>query len=591
MKKTPSPPTAVISERHLPWIVLAAGALVYLNALPGILFWDSEVLILNNVFLRSFRYLPEIFTTSVMAGGGSVTNYYRPIPVAFFLLQYQLWGTSPLGYHAVTILAHLAAAGLVFAWVRRLAGSARLAFWTALLFVLHPIQNETVNYVDHIEGILALIFGLLALILYTDKKRWLSLIPWALCLLCKEEGVVIFLFLALYRFLQPDSDQPDSRSLPERMRGMIHLWPQASILGVYIVLKLTVFNFLRLPIAEYGAQKGAYGELGLRLLTFAKALAVYAKLLLLPIGLHFDRDMNPVAGYGDAAAWVCLFGAVAVFILLWRSLGERDRAARVGRFGLLCTAAALLPYSGIVPFNNILAEHFLYIPTIGFFLALVVLAERHRSRLPVELAAGLLGGLLVFYAAQNLRRNRDWQDPSRLYETTLKGNPKSFRAANNLGAEYFRKGKLLAARRSFAQSLAAHSSYAPALNNIGAVEEAQGSMNAALHWYARSAESNPGYSLAHKNAAGIHLKLKRFPEAEAAARKAIEHYPLYADAWNLLGAALFNQRQHQEAVAALERSASIRPNKAAYLNLAAAYGSLGMSDKARAARERASRLR
>ncbi len=580
----------VISERYLPWIVLAAGALVYLNALPGILFWDSEVLILNNVFLRSFRYLPEIYTTSVMAGGGAVTNYYRPIPVAFLLLQYQLWGTSPLGYHAVTILAHLAAAGLVFAWVRRLSGTARLGFWTALLFVLHPIQNETVNYVDHIEGILALIFGLLALILYTDKKRWLSLLPWAACLLCKEEGVVIFLFLSLYQFLRPDADQADSRPLRERLRGMLHLWPHASVLGAYVILKLTVFNFLRLSITEYGAQKGAYGELGLRLLTFAKALAVYAKLLLVPIGLHFDRDMEPVSTYANLGAWACAAGAITVFWLLWRTLGDKDRSARTGRYGLLCTAAALLPYSGLVPFNNILAEHFLYIPTIGLFLALVVLAAKHHSRLPAELAAGLLGGLLVFYAAQDFRRNRDWQDPSRLYETTLKGNPKSFRAANNLGAEYFRKGNILDARRKFAQALAAHATYAPALNNIGAVEEAQGNLNAALHWYARSAKADPAYSLAHKNTAGIHLKLKHFKNAEAAANMALRHYPQYADAWNLLGAALFSQHRLDEAVEALERSAVLRPSRAAFLNLALVYRSLGMSEKERAARTAASRL-
>lgn len=579
-KTTAQEPEGPWTRSRLIGLLLLAGALCYASSLPGALFWDSEVLILDNVFLRGFSHLKDIWTTSVTAGAGELTNYYRPLPVTLLLLEYQLWGPNPPGYHAVSILLHLAVATLLFLWTERLAGR-KAAFWTALLFTLHPIQNETVNYADHFEGILAMLFGLSALLLRVDGRRAASLLALALALLSKEEGAVFFPIIALYERYRPINDDEASGPWSGRLMG---LWPESLLFLAYAALRLSVFNFLRLPIGEFGAQKGVYGGLALRLLTFPKALLVYLRLQVLPTGLHFDRDMPPASSLGDASAWAALGLGAAILGLLWRW------SSKAGRWGLLWFLAALLPYCGLLPFNNLLAEHFLYIPSAGMFLTAVLLAQGPLDRLPKALSGALIAALLGFYGVQGFHRNRDWQDPVRIYLTTLKGNPASYRAANNLGAEYFRKGRLADAKAAFDASLRANPAYHPALNNIGAVAEAEGRLPEALQWYLRSAQARPDYALAHKNAAGIWHKLGKPADTEKEARAALGAHPQYADALDLLAASLFEQGRKPEALEALLRSAALSPSRQTYMNLAILYAALGEKEKSQEARRSAEQI-
>ncbi|MBI5243844.1 MAG: tetratricopeptide repeat protein [Elusimicrobia bacterium] len=580
MKKPPRPVEVPQPLRgRLLALLLLAGAICYLNSLPGTIFWDSEVLILNNVFLRSFSYLSKIWTTSVMAGGGEITNYYRPLPVTLLLLEYQLWGAKALGYHVVSILLHLGAASLLFLWTEKLTRSRWSAFWAALLFTVHPIQNETVNYIDHFEGILALIFGLAALLLRRRGFRLCALAALGASLICKEEGAVFLPILALLELFRP-SDDPKAQDSRPWIARLWSLWPEVMLFGAYVLLRLTAFNFLQLQPLEFGAQKGAYASLGLRLLTFAKALLTYFRLLALPVGLHFDRDMAP-ASAADPAAWGALLLAGFILLMLWRL------SSKPGRWGILWFLAALLPYCGLVPFNNILAEHFLYIPCAGLFLTAALLGQRALASFPKPLAGAMLAALLGFYAAQNIRRNRDWQSPERIYISTLAGNPGSYRAANNLGAEFFRMSRLKEARAAFDAALRANPVYPPALNNIGAVEEAEGRLQEALEWYLKSGKAQPTYSLALKNASGLYLKLNRAADAQRLARDALAVQPEYAEAWQALGASLFNQGKKKEALEPLLKAASIAPTAEIYGNLALVYKSLGEKEKAEEARRRA----
>jgi tetratricopeptide (TPR) repeat protein len=514
-------------ERIWRWALLAAAlALVpYLNSLPGILFWDSEVLILKNVFLRSFSHLPEIWTTSVTAGGGEPNNYYRPLPVTLLLLQYQLWGPKAVGYHAVALAIHALNAGLLFLLARRLLGGLLggrwAALWCALFFAFHPVQNETVNYVDHFEGTLACSFGLAAVLTWLSGRRYVSASMFALSLLCKEEGAVFLPILAMHELLSAES----RRDLIARW---LRLWPHALVFGIYALLRMTVFDFLDLPFGQFSAQQGAYAPLGLRLLTFAKALATYLRLLVWPSGLHFDRDMAPASGWGDAAAWACAALCAAVLAGLWR-LAKGDFAAR---FGLAWFACGLLPYSGLLAFNNILAEHFLYIPSAGLLLALVSLL---RGALTSPGAVPAFAALiLAAFCAVNWRRNADWQDPARLYATTLQGNPKSFRAANNLGVEHFRSGRFPEAQAAFMAALRAKPDYAPALNNVGAVAEHFARYKEALEWYGRSAQADPTYYLARKNLAVLNLRGGRLKEAREHAEALARLYPGEPEAAEIL---------------------------------------------------------
>ena len=569
------------------WPALAAAA-AYANSLPGILFWDSEILILKNVFLRSFRYIPKILTTSVMAGAGEITNYYRPLPVLLFLLQYQAWGTSALGYHAVNVLLHAGNCALLFFWARSLGLTRDAALAAGLLFALHPLQAETVNYVDHQEGMLALLFGLSAL-LCRQRRPALSVFFWICCLCSKEEGVVFAPILCALEALRPEDGTPCAaglRGVLERLRPWrLH----ACVFVAYVALHLTAFNFLRLPLLHFGAQRGAYAVLPLRVLTFAKVLLEYLKLVVWPSGLHFDRDIARVSTIFDASAWRALSIDAFVFLVLWSAA----RPFWLARLGLFWFLAGLLPYAGILPFNNVIAEHFLYIPLAGLALAAAAAGDAAARRwLPDRRWswAPALALLLALWTASIWRYNRVWQSPITVYRTTLAGNPGSYRAANNLGVEYVRARQFPAAKEAFEQALRIRPRYAPSLNNIGAVVESQGKQEEALSWYQRSSEADPTYEPAHRNVAATLYRLGRHREALERARAALARHPEDVEALDVVGAASLALGDPASALKAFLQSGEISPCARTFENIARAYARLGRMPEASEMLRRAKRL-
>lgn len=531
-----------LEPAHYPWLAAGAAALAYVWALPGKIFWDSEVLILDNAFLRSFDYLPKIWSTSVMAGGGVATNYYRPLPVTLLLFEYQLWGARPFGYHLANILAHAVNAALVYFVVSRLAEDKRAALWTALLFALHPIQSETVNYPDHIEGMLALSFGLLSLLALERRAKWAAMLSFVCGLLCKEEAAV-FLPLMLGRAW-----------MKRKERRWADLLPSFGAFAAYAILRLTALNFLGLSWREWGAQKGAYAPLPLRLLTFAKALLVYFRLLALPFGLAFDRDIPPAASWHDPRAWAAALFCAAVLAALWVFSEEEGRA------GLAWFGIALLPYCGLARFNNILAEHFLYIPSVGLFLCLVLLIRR-LPRPGLRTTTALLTALFGGYALLAARRSLIWQQPEKLYLSTLAVNPHSYRASNNLGTLYFAQGRFDDALAQFQRAVADKPDYAVALNNLGAAYEAKGWRDAAAASYRKAVDLDPSYALARRNLANTMLQNYNFTGAEEQLREALKDYPEYDSAWKLLGVALYYEGRPAEARAALNRGYELVPDE------------------------------
>ena len=165
-------------------------------------------------------------------------------------------------------------------------------------------------------------------------------------------------------------------------------------------------------------------------------------------------------------------------------------------------------------------------------------------------------------------------------------DPKSFRAANNLGTVYFKQKRLAEARQAFGLSLQANPAYPPALNNLGATAEAEGKLGEALEWYLRSAAAQESYALAHKNAAGALQRAGRLAEAESYARTALRYHPEYMEAWHILGITLFQQGRRQEGLDCLLKARSIGEDLDLNRNLAIVYKTLGEPEKAEAARRR-----
>src|ERR1700726_4861310 len=157
------------SQREIvTFLVLSVLAfLPYANTLLNTFVYDDYFQVVENPYVHSFRYLREIFGTTVWSfqGAQGITNYYRPLMTFGYLLCYQIAGAVPFSFHLANILLNIVAVLLVFSVVRRLSGE-RIGLVAAGLFALHPLHTESVAWVAGGTDLELAVFYLLTILLY-----------------------------------------------------------------------------------------------------------------------------------------------------------------------------------------------------------------------------------------------------------------------------------------------------------------------------------------------------------------------------------------------------------------------------------------
>jgi hypothetical protein len=352
-----------------------------------------------------------------------------------FALDRALWGAWAPGFHATNGLCHLAVAWLVGALARAVGLAPGVALASALVFAAHPVQAEAVTYVSGRTDPLCALFVLLALLAWRRARAPLDRFALAaaaavvLALLAKEAAALVPLVL-LVPGAHPDV-RPPRPWLPLAVGALwLAAWSTGGGAGVHL------------------------GGLAERLPAIAGSALAYARLLVLPLGLHLER-FTPVPGWSPLAA----AGAWALVLALAAALVAAARRVPGGFFLLALGALAYAPVSNFVPVYPAIAgrtlftaEHFLYLPLVGLVpLAVGAVAalwpvSAARAR-PVVLATALaLWGTIV------VQRNRDWRDEETLFHTPTEPSP---RASGSTSAISAAAGRLAEAERLMARRVSA----------------------------------------------------------------------------------------------------------------------------------------
>ncbi len=188
------------------WIALLVLTAVTLGVYSVSLFngfvLDDEVIIVKNPLtlgltnLRTVLFSPDL-----------IKPYYRPLNRATYLLDYWIFGMSPMWYHAANILIHVLNVILVYVIGRRVLQNSPAAFVSALLFAVHPVNSEAVNFISARNTLLSLFFSLASFLSFMEAKekgvRWplLSALLFFCGLLSKETAFMLIAVIALYILL------------------------------------------------------------------------------------------------------------------------------------------------------------------------------------------------------------------------------------------------------------------------------------------------------------------------------------------------------------------------------------------------------
>ena len=507
-------------------LLLLLGMVVYANCLPNEMFWDDDDFILRNLFIQDWKYWPHFFTDNLLAGTSLMSNYWRPLVQIFFAAQWHLWADWAPGWHAIGILLHSINAALLFLLFRRLFHRPAAAFIAALLFLIHPVQTETVAYACS-QGdslvFLCTLLGLNTFVRYriTGKRSCYlgALACFALALMTKEIGIIFLPLLML-------CDGAYCRTMPgiwPRIRKMLlALLPFLAIAIIYALLRATLLYF--------GSAKDYYPErpdfqtnILVRTLTFLKAVPEYIGVLLWPAHLQFDRPfamadlrLTPMITLGAAL----LTGAGT---LVWKC----RNTAPIVSFGASWFLVTLFPYSNIpLIINSLFFEHFLYIPIAGLGLAAgwgaIVLFEHYPRQRTWLLTLGMTGILAL--AGRTIARNADWGNPVGFYEQIARNNP-SYRVLNNLRMEYAAKGRTADAECAYNKAIALDATNAVAYHNMGNLCRDTQRDKDAIHYFEQAIAVQKNFIFSYKSLAQLYLNAKDY----ANARRVLEQYFQYAD--------------------------------------------------------------
>ena len=432
----------------------------YANSFSAGLVLDNSVLIGQDVRLRgwSWENLHEIFTRNYW-WPYLESDLYRPLTTLSYWGNYTMLGNglNPGGYHAVNFLLHWANAWLVLVIGRRLTGRLGLAGLAAALFAVHPVNVESVtNIVGRADllATLSILFGGWCYMRAGAAARWRKA-AWlgamglsALAgVLTKESAVMIVAFVLLYDWIWRWPGLPGNGwrgrlgvALKEfGLKGYVALAPAVGLIwGIrhWMMKNTPVFDqrFVDNPIAHAATWGAGW-------LTAMKVQMRYLELLVWPGTLSCDYSYNQIPLYGEGGGWwedaQCWLGLAAVVAILWAATRWR-RGNPTFAWGAWFYFLMMLPTANVVmPIGSIMAERFLYLPSVGFCVvaaqgllrAGAALGRRVNAERGRVAAAWVLPVMVVaLFAARSYARNADWHDELALWKSAMAATPESFKA-------------------------------------------------------------------------------------------------------------------------------------------------------------------
>ena len=443
-------------KKYLAVLLIIAG--VFASYAPGLrdgFVWDDTALILRDPLIRSWRLIPEAFNHFLFVDA-TASNFYRPLQRLTYTLDYAAFAFRSGPYHAASILWHAAAAIALFVFAEELLlafGIERrkrlwIAFLAVLVWAIHPVESAAVVYVSGRADPLAATFGFFGLYLFLLSLRAIGQrklfflfgagVALLLSALSKETGL-IFLAIGIAFFV-----------LKKNWINMCKAVAVAAfVCAIYFSLRSAAEH---IPPPALSAPAPSL----VRPIIVARAVAEYGGLILLPLHLHMDRDVEThPSGFNQAslsgAAWrelQTLLGIVLIAAVTYWMVRARKRNPAAFAC-LLFTLICYLPISGIVALNASVAEHWIYLPSAFFFLAAAVeVGAFLENREPPRRSTIKLGALLLFMVwlaflgARTFIRTFDWKDQRTFLEGTIVSGGDSARMLINLGDLELSEGKL-----------------------------------------------------------------------------------------------------------------------------------------------------
>ncbi len=590
-------------------IVFIVAILIYSNTLFAPFHFDDESNITRN---NAIKNLENFWPLSGM----------RYIGFLSFALNYYLGGLNVLGYHIVNLVIHIVN-GLLVLWLvlltfktPMLEGNNQtfqqvnfIALFSALIFISHPIQTQAVTYIVQRFTSLATLFYLLSLVFYIksrlsfqtttlnssrehrnfDIKAWafylLSLFCTVLAMKTKEITFTLPFLITLYEFVFFNTTLSSSSPSFTKLKRFSFLMPYLMAL---LIIPFSLINIER----PFGDIIGGLSETTQEtdeisrisyLLTQFRVIMTYIRLLFLPINQNLDYDYPIYHSLTLEILLSLLFIILLLCLAVYFFYKSQPRNHRLGliAFGIFWFFITLSVESSLIPISDVIAEHRLYLPSVGAIIAfsstILIMLDYAKPRFsslffyPVMLVIAVLPlGIATYH------RNFTWADEVTLWEDVVKKSPYKIRGYIKLGNIHLLDRRLDEAIKEYQAALNLRPDSAEAHNNLALAYNQQGRLEEAIQEYKAAIKLKLEFPELHYRLALAYYQQGNLEEATKEYLTALNLKPDYAEAHNSLGNIYFKQNRLEEAIYEYTIALGLKTNYAeAHNNLGVAYAKQG----------------
>jgi tetratricopeptide (TPR) repeat protein len=575
---------------------------------------DDDIYVYENAYVQSglnAKSIGQAFSSELAEKGG----FWHPITWLSLMLDYQIFGLNPHGYHLMNLLFHVMNTILLFLILHRMTKTLWPSAFVAALFAIHPLHVESVAWIAERKDVLSTFFFMLTLGAYSYyveypglRRYFFVLLFFILGLMAKTMLITLpFVLLLLdywplqrFQEIKPDhkiqtesfksvtSDKQKKKSKKEQaVKETLEVKKPAdpeykwSLIYPLLWEKVPVFFLAILSsIVTYIAEQ---------------RLGAVPSIETLPMSIRIGNAFISYIAYIGKMIWPSnlaifyphpgwflvngkVFWSVLLLIAITGTVFWMVKKVPYLATGWLWYAGTLVPVIGIVQVGSFsMADRFTYIPLIGLFIMMAWgvpdLLKKWNYREKIILASSVLSILCLSIITWT--QVGYWQNSITLFDHTLKVTDNNWLIYNNRGLTYSVLGNYEQAIEDYDKAIEINPGYAEAYNNRGNDYNSLGNYKQAIEDLNRAIKIRPVYAEAYFNRGTAYTGLGNYRQAIEDLTWAIKIRPVYAEAYSNRGNAYNGLGNYRQAIKDYNRAIEINPAYGIYNNRGSAYRDLG----------------